>query len=88
MTPLERFEALAHRFLGVDLQSRRVTCGGGGPGCFWPARWRARLVTSKNEHSDYRLTAYGETADAAMVELQQMVEAVERSHLATVRLDG
>lgn len=91
MTELfQRFEALGHRFQGVDLQFRPP-----GPrhmlvakSSEWPKPWRAKLCAAKNERNDYRLTAYGASAEVAITELLRMVEAVDAAPFATVRLDG
>ena len=48
------------RFHGFDLQRRND----------WPRRWRARLRVNKNEREDYRLIAWGDTAEQAVRELQ------------------
>lgn len=69
---MNQLEALGNRFAGVDLSYRRDRPSE------WPASWRARLVTSKNERSDYRLERYGETADAAMASLMLAVEEQDR----------
>jgi hypothetical protein len=59
MGAIERdFWNAAERFLGGSLEYRRH-------GTSWPAPWRARIVASKNERDDYRVTAYGATQDEA-----------------------
>ena len=66
----EILTALSSRFLGVDLQYRRTTTCSAGQ---WPAPWRARLLTSKNERASYRMDAFGHTAQEAAQHLANMV---------------
>jgi hypothetical protein len=55
-TCLDLFFALAQRFEGVDLQSRRG---------FIHGPWRAKLISNKNSRDHYRLEAWGKTAEEA-----------------------
>lgn len=68
----DALEYLTRRFSGVDLQSRRTSQPSS-----WPRRWRARLVTNKNERDAFRLTAWEDTADEAVVSLLVAVRAAE-----------
>lgn len=61
-----RWPSMVERFEGFDLQRRRREPR-------WPAPWRARIRTAKNERASYRLTAYGETADEACAKLAALV---------------
>jgi hypothetical protein len=65
---------IGRRFQGVDLQYRREGTG-------WPEQWRARLFASKNERYDYRLVAFGETADAAVAALVTLVADADAANL-------
>jgi hypothetical protein len=66
MTPLETLSDIGNRFLGVSLDFRRA-------GTDWPAPWRARLVAAKNERADYRVEAFGESAESAIAGLWSKV---------------
>lgn len=61
---------LSCRFHGVDLQARRG-------GSDWPANWRVRLVTNKNERIDFRVEAFGDTPEEAIQNLKAKVDIVE-----------
>ena len=63
-------ESLGTRFHGTDLQFRRS-------GTSWPFRWRARLLSTKNEREEYRITAFGNTAAEAILGLQIMVNKLD-----------
>ena len=63
-------ESLGTRFHGTDLQFRRS-------GTSWPCRWRARLLSTKNEREEYRITAFGDTAAEAILKLQIMVNKLD-----------
>lgn len=80
---VSRLLLVAERFLGLDMQYRR---GGWRPG-WWPpsedAPWRVRLVTSKNENSDYRIDRFGISLDEAC---QRVLDEVDR--LDAGREDG
>ncbi len=64
---MEILRELAGRFSGFDLQYRR--CLGAG----WKKAWRARLVVNKNERDEYRLCAFGDSAEAAIAWLHAEV---------------
>lgn len=64
---MNELEALASRFHGLDLQFRRSGTG-------WPSPWRARQIVTKNERADYRITAYGSTAQEAIESLRAEIE--------------
>jgi hypothetical protein len=68
-------DELSSRFLGVDIQYRRDS---GGCTAGWPAQWRARLLTSKNERSAYRVVAYGKTLELAVLALSELVNRIDR----------
>ncbi len=70
------FVKLSTRFLGVDLQRRRHTNSRGWPG-EWPHPWRARLLTSKNERSEFRVSAYGTDIYEAMAALVAAVRDID-----------
>lgn len=75
MTLEEIFSALSTRFLGFDLQHRR-DCGGGWNE--WQNQpWRARIVTSKNERANYRITVYGPTAEYVCAKLLEAVRKID-----------
>lgn len=63
----ERFVELGQHLHGIDLQFRRH-------GTTWPNLWRAGLYATKNERSEFRLTAYGPTSDAAIENLLLLYE--------------
>lgn len=42
-------------------------------GTDWPAPWRARSCTNKNERYNYRLTAYGEAPEDALQKLRVLI---------------
>jgi hypothetical protein len=65
---------LSNRFSGVDLQFRRTTTCSAGQ---WPAPWRARMLTSKNERTEYRITVYGDTAAQAASNLLAAVRRID-----------
>ena len=64
-------ELLARRFNGVDLQARPPEPAA------WPKRWRARIVTTKNERAAYRLTAWGDTVEEVAAALQTQVDQLD-----------
>ncbi len=60
---IEILHELSSRFSGFDLQYRNT-------GWHTNAKlWRARLRTNKNERSDYRITSYGDSMEAAVARL-------------------
>jgi hypothetical protein len=59
---IEILKELAARFAGFDLQQRRFNQG-------WPKPYRARILVNKNENAAYRLTAYGDSLEAAVARL-------------------
>jgi hypothetical protein len=68
---------IARRFAGVDIMYRRH---GFDSRCIGGVRsypWRARLVTSKNERCEYRVTAYGKTREEAEQGLVSLVEELD-----------
>lgn len=73
--PVSALEELSRRFAGVDLQRRREGCG---PSAWWKP-WRARLVTSKNERAEYRITVFGSTADEAVQALAAAVREIDEA---------
>ena len=85
MTVDELLTILTRRFSGVDLQYRRVfthVAGQaqiGSPAIDWPGAWRARLVTSKNERADYRITVFGDTPERALELLVAEVKRVDEA---------
>lgn len=63
--------ALGARFQGVDIQFRRHQPE-------WPQSWRVRIVASKNERDDFRITAWGDSfamAATAALEVASRQEA-------------
>lgn len=65
---------LGDRFEGVTVERRR-SAG-------WPLPWRARLIASKNERSDYRLTAHAETCAGAVAMLYAEVTRADANQAA------
>lgn len=78
-----RADALVSRFSGVDICGRRFLSP------LWPKRWRARTITHKNERSDYRVTGWGDTPDAAAADMMEQISQVDDSspppEIATIR---
>ena len=64
----DNLEELVRRFHGIDIQYRRS-------GTDWPKPWRVRLIATKNERDNYRITSYGET----------LVEAIDYIRVTTYR---
>lgn len=56
-----RLTELGKRFQGIDIQFRRHCPIG------WESTWRIRVLASKNERDDYRITAFGDSFDAAVI---------------------
>lgn len=73
MAAMTTIERLGQMFYGFDLKRRKH-------GTDWPKPWRAAVMTSKNEISDYRVSAYGDTAEEACQLLLDRVAAIRRSH--------
>lgn len=78
MDALQRLAELGSRFHGSDLSFRRH-------GTDWPAAWRARLHATKNERAEFRMEAFGTTAEDAVTALIARVEAMDAEQY--VRLD-
>lgn len=75
MSVFDDLAKLSSRFQGVDVQHRRSTsCCNGGE---WKGDWRVRLLTSKNQRREYRITVYAATAERAIGDLIRHVEAVD-----------
>lgn len=70
MEHLHYLQTLGERFHGVTLDYRRN-------GTDWPAPWRARLVSTKNERDEYRVECFGETAQAAIESLCAVVAKLD-----------
>lgn len=68
---LARVLEIAGRLTGVDIKHRKH-------GTNWPAPWRVRLLTSKNERAHLRLTCFGSTLEAACEALLAAVAAADR----------
>jgi hypothetical protein len=56
---------IARRFAGMDILYRRHGFDSRCIGGVMSQPWRARIVTSKNERAEYRVTAYGKTREEA-----------------------
>jgi hypothetical protein len=69
MNYLQLLQSLGERFHGCDLQFRRS-------GTSWMGKWRARIHSTKNERSEWRLTAYGNTPEEAILNLQVQVNKI------------
>ena len=69
MSQLE-LEWITGRFYGFDLQYRRY-------GTTWIAPWRATVVVSKNERSQYRIETFGTTPSEAIDALVSEVRALD-----------
>lgn len=63
---LQELETLGRRFAGVSLSFRKS-------GTDWPKPCRAKLLASKNEREDYRITVYADTMEGAASELIRKV---------------
>jgi len=70
MDNLHYLQTLGGRFHGVTLDYRRN-------GTDWPAPWRVRLVSTKNEREDYRLECFGDTAQHAIDALRVVVSKMD-----------
>jgi len=66
---LLELQELGARFQGVDLRFRAPQPG-------WPQPWKASLYASKNERANYRLSAFGDTAEDAARGLLAKVAAI------------
>lgn len=77
--PLQQLATLGNRFAGVSLDFRRHAAGTG-----WPAPWRARLAVTKNERADFRLEAFGNTAEQSIEALRVAVDKVDVEHRAAM----
>lgn len=75
-----QIHALSQRFTGVDLQCRKMEAIAGN----WDGPWRARLVTSKNERIDYRITVTGQTWEDAVGKLVAAVRQVDEEHAGVI----
>ena len=69
---MKAFSELSKRFIGLDLQYR-----GDGSGAHWPKPWRAQIVTHKNERSEWREPAFGDTAEQAIRSLIKIVKRLD-----------
>lgn len=67
-----RLEELAWRFSGVSLEMRRFATE-------WPMRWRARLVTGKNERDEYRVEVFADSAAMAIAKLLAEVRRIDEA---------
>jgi hypothetical protein len=85
------FDDALTRFQGVDLSYRRSTSVMSGymreridetfvgwSPSEWPGAWRARIVTSKNERSEYRVTTFGDTPEDAIARLWIALNRIDR----------
>lgn len=70
---LASLSELGYRAHGVSLEYSRS-------GTDWPKGWRAKVVYTKNERDDLRLTAFGETAEEAIQALADLFEEARKSH--------
>ncbi len=69
MEAVSPIDKLAERFSGIDIQRRSQ----------WSPKWRARIVTSKNERAEYRAEVYADTHDEAVSKLLALVEAIDQA---------
>lgn len=65
--PLAELDQLAKRFAGIDVKYRRDI-----------GQWTARLITSKNERDNYRITCIGATPLEAIIALLDAVHAEDK----------
>ena len=73
-TLTKEFFDLSSRFEGVDLQCRRSA---------WLFKYRARIITNKNERAEYRVTAYGNTPEIVMENIIVIVRGIDALQKAT-----
>lgn len=69
---------LSVRFAGIDIQFRRCGFDSTGRSEERGMPWRARIFTSKNERSEYRIEAYGATQYAAVKLLVDRVAELDK----------
>jgi hypothetical protein len=70
MDSLQYLQTLGERFHGITLDFRRG-------GTDWPAAWRVRLVSTKNEREEYRVECFGDTAEQAVDSLRAEVSSLD-----------
>lgn len=78
MDHLNYLQTLGGRFNGITLDFRRS-------GTDWPAPWRVRLVSTKNEREDYRLECFGDTPEKAIESLRAEVAKIDGANAEAQR---